>query len=118
MPRDIKKLKELEQIINKKDLELAKYKQLVSSIQGLITINGIKVDEDNFKELLAETKVKSKTLEDYGRELDKDGYRLLIIDKKEADKIIKRTEEINKTPENVEEAARQKIKRENLKDDN
>lgn len=53
MPRDIKKLKELERIIARKDLELAKYKQLLSSIQALITINEVKLPEENYADLLA-----------------------------------------------------------------
>lgn len=52
MPRDIKKLKELQEIINKKDLEIAKYKQLVKNIQALITINGVKLHEDDYIDLL------------------------------------------------------------------
>jgi len=89
MPRDIKKLKELEQIINKKDLELAKYKQLVNSIQGLITINGIKLNEDDYKDLFyndigRDRKASTYNLSDdelaeaLGSRLNKKGYRLLI----------------------------------------
>jgi hypothetical protein len=53
MPRDIKKLTELQQLINKKDLEIAKYKQLVKNIQAIITINGVKPSEDDYIDLLA-----------------------------------------------------------------
>jgi hypothetical protein len=53
MPRDIKKLKELERIISRKDLEIAKYKQLLNSIQALITINGLKLHEEYYADLLA-----------------------------------------------------------------
>jgi hypothetical protein len=42
MPRNTQKLKELQEIINSQKLEIAGYKQLISSIDGLIRINAKK----------------------------------------------------------------------------
>jgi len=96
MPRNIKKVNDLQETINKKDFEIAKYKQLISSIQGLITINGLKLNEDDYINLLsdlprdrkAETyKLSTDELaEVLSNRLQKNGYKLVII--KEKDKEI------------------------------
>src|SRR3954464_4951521 len=101
MPRNTKKLSELETQLNKKDLEIAKYKQLISSIQGLITINGLKPTEDDYIDLLSDLPRDRKastynlTTDELAQaltaRLKKDGLRLFITKEKD-----KAQEAINK----------------------
>jgi hypothetical protein len=54
MPRNTQKLSNLLEQINKQKLEIEKYKQLINSINGLIAINGIKLNEDDYIDLLSD----------------------------------------------------------------
>src|SRR4051794_335123 len=103
MPRNTRKLSELETQLNKKDLEIAKYKQLVSSIQGLITINGIKLNEDDYIDLLSDLP-RDRKAETYKLSTDELAQALTARLKKDGLKLFITREKDDKAQETINKA--------------
>jgi hypothetical protein len=126
MPRNTRKLNELEAIINAQKLEIAKYKQLISNINGLIKINNPEhvdllagnIYSDIDKDRKAETyKLSTDELaEALTSRLNKDGLRLFITREKDPaqefiNKHVKEQKKANEKARQEQEAKEKETKK-------